>query len=100
MQPCAVAIANPASYEPAKSLTLRATRLHTDTERERHFTRPRTNMTEQHEHPSEDQQLEKLREQWEKEWGPKISPWKRRMAALFILGALVALVVAAVVSVP
>ncbi len=57
-------------------------------------------MTEHRDPPSEDQHLKKLQEQWEKEWGPEISPWKRRIAALFIIAAVIALVVAAVTTVP
>jgi uncharacterized BrkB/YihY/UPF0761 family membrane protein len=57
-------------------------------------------MTEQRDSPGEDPHPKQLQERWEKEWGPEISPWKRRIFAVFIIGALVALVVAAVVSVP
>ena len=56
-------------------------------------------MTEHPEHPSKDQQLKKLQEQWEKEWGPEISPWKRRLSALFILVSFVALIVIVMMTV-
>lgn len=56
-------------------------------------------MTEHPEEPSKDEQLKKLQEQWGKEWGPEISPWKRRLSALFIVGAFVALIVVVMVTV-
>lgn len=56
-------------------------------------------MTEHPEHSSKDQQLKKLQEQWEQEWGPEISPWKRRLSALFILAAFVALIVVVMMTV-
>ncbi len=57
-------------------------------------------MTEQRQYPSEEEHLKKLREQWDKEWGPEISPWKRRLAVLFVFGAFVALMAIVVLSVP
>lgn len=56
-------------------------------------------MTEHPEHPSEHDQLKKLQEQWEKEWGPEISPWKRRLSALFILAGFVAVIVVVMITV-
>lgn len=56
-------------------------------------------MTEHPEHPSEEQQLKKLQEQWEREWGPEIPPWKRRLSAVFIFLAFAALIVVAMISV-
>jgi len=56
-------------------------------------------MTNHPENPSNDQQLEKLREQWERDWGPEISPWKRRISALFIVTAFVVIIVAVVITV-
>lgn len=57
-------------------------------------------MTDHPDTSSNDQQLKKLREQWEKDWGPEISPWKRRISALFIVAAFVVLIVAVMISVP
>lgn len=56
-------------------------------------------MTEHPEHSSKDEQLKKLQEQWEQEWGPEISPWKRRLSALFIFVAFVALIVVVMMTV-
>lgn len=56
-------------------------------------------MTEHPEQPSEDVQLKKLQEQWEKEWGPEISPWKRRLSAVIIIGAFAALMAVVMMTV-
>lgn len=56
-------------------------------------------MTDFPENQNDDHRMEKLREQWEKEWGPEISPWKRRVSALFIVAAFAALLVAVILTV-
>ncbi len=57
-------------------------------------------MTDHPENTGDDPQLKRLQEQWEKEWGPDISPWKRRLSALFIAAAFVALIVLVMMSIP
>lgn len=56
-------------------------------------------MTDHPRHSDDDPNLKRLQEQWEKEWGPEISPWKRRLSALFIVATLVVLIVGVLMSV-
>ncbi len=56
-------------------------------------------MTENPEQPSEDQHVKKLQEQWEKEWGPEIPLWKRRLSAFVIVGGFVAVIIVVMFSV-
>lgn len=56
-------------------------------------------MTEHPEKSSEDLHLKKLQEQWEKEWGPEISPWKRRLSAFVIVGGFVGIIIVVMLTV-
>ena len=46
----------------------------------------------------EDQRSAKLERRLEKDWGPDMPSWKRRVSAIFIIVAFVGLVLVAVLS--
>jgi hypothetical protein len=43
----------------------------------------------------QDRRMEEARRRWDTEWGPPISPWRRRLAGIFIVVAFFGLIVGA-----
>ncbi len=56
-------------------------------------------MKQHSEQPGDDDQVKKIQEQWEQEWGPKIPRWKRRLSAFVIVGGFVAVIVVVMITV-
>lgn len=55
-------------------------------------------MKQHSEQPSDDDQVKKLQEQWEKEWGPEIPRWRRHLSAIVIVGGFVAVIVVVMIT--